>query len=149
MTPENQELLIKDLCGRIQHGVKCQVYNFSIPYTLSGINPSRVYQELYFGELDYKECNGFVDIKHCKPYLLPLSSLTKEQKKEISKRYNYHSCYGVYVEITNHADYWDDDTSCNLQDYLWLEDFFNRNNIDYRGLIPLGLANDATGLNIY
>jgi hypothetical protein len=28
-------------------------------------------------------------------------------------------------------------------------DCLNRNNIDYRGLIPMGLAVDATNLNIY
>ena len=28
-------------------------------------------------------------------------------------------------------------------------DFFNKYHFDYRGLIPMGLAIDATGLNIY
>ena len=28
-------------------------------------------------------------------------------------------------------------------------DWFNKNSLDWRGLIPMGLANDATGLNIY
>ena len=28
-------------------------------------------------------------------------------------------------------------------------DWCNKNHLDYRGLIPMGLANDATGLNIY
>jgi hypothetical protein len=28
-------------------------------------------------------------------------------------------------------------------------DFYNKNHLDWRGLIPMGLANDATGLNIY
>lgn len=28
-------------------------------------------------------------------------------------------------------------------------DFFHKNHIDYRGLIPMGLANDATDKNIY
>ena len=30
-----------------------------------------------------------------------------------------------------------------------LQDWLNRNHFDYRGLIPMGLAKDATGLNIY
>jgi hypothetical protein len=30
-----------------------------------------------------------------------------------------------------------------------LEDLFNKNYIDFRGLISMGLAIDATGLNIY
>ena len=28
-------------------------------------------------------------------------------------------------------------------------DWLNKNHFDYRGLIPMGLANDATGLDIY
>ena len=28
-------------------------------------------------------------------------------------------------------------------------DWLNKNHFDYRGLIPMGLAIDATGLNIY
>jgi hypothetical protein len=28
-------------------------------------------------------------------------------------------------------------------------DWFHKNHIDYRGLIPMGLANDCTNLNIY
>jgi hypothetical protein len=28
-------------------------------------------------------------------------------------------------------------------------DFYNKHHLDWRGLIPMGLANDATGLNIY
>ena len=129
MTQENQELLLKDLCGRIQHGVKCQVYNFSIPYTLSGVTPSKVYQELYFEELDYKECNGFVDIKHCKPYLFPLSSMTEEQKDEFDRLYTYDA---LIIEPQ-----WE------------LIDFCDKHHLDYRGLIPMGLAKDATNLNIY
>ena len=129
MTQENQELLLKDLCGRTQHGVKCQVYDFSIPYTLSGIIPSRPYQELYFEELDYKECNGFVDIKHCKPYLFPLSSMTEEQRDEFDRLYTYDA---LIVEPQ-----WE------------LIDFCDKHHLDYRGLIPMGLAEDATNLNIY
>ena len=29
------------------------------------------------------------------------------------------------------------------------QDWLNKNNFDYRGLIPMGLAIDATNLNIY
>jgi hypothetical protein len=32
---------------------------------------------------------------------------------------------------------------------MTVEDWFNKNHFDHRGLIPMGLANDATGLNIY
>ena len=31
----------------------------------------------------------------------------------------------------------------------WYVDCYNKHHFDYRGLIPMGLAIDATGLNIY
>jgi hypothetical protein len=93
---------------------------------------------------------SFYRVEEVKPYLFPLSSMTEEQRKEISKRYNYHSSYGLCIEITNHSEgYWDEDNSCHLQDYLWLVDWYNKNHFDYQGLIKKGLAIDATGLNIY
>lgn len=147
MTQEEINLLFTDLCGRIQYGVKCQCFDEKTITPLTGIKSNT---ELYFDELDYKEFDGIVKITYCKPYLFPLSSMTEEQMKEITKRYNYYNIYGTYIEITNHIEgYWDDDNSCNLQDYLWLEDWYNKNHFDYRGLIEKGLAIDATDKNIY
>ncbi|MBR5297451.1 MAG: hypothetical protein IKU29_06260 [Parabacteroides sp.] len=144
MTQEDKELLLKDLCSRLPYGVKVQAFRrhseedptvVGYPYTLDFIMMSIMFKD---------------NIEEYKPYLFPLSSITDEQKKEISKRYNYYNLYQSHVEITNHSEgYWDTDNSCNLHDYLWLEDWFNKNHFDYRGLIPKGLAIDATGLNIY
>ena len=79
------------------------------------------------------DCNA-VDcafpIEDVKPYLFPMSSMTEEQKKEyqyIAERWMYDSSYSI-----------SDST-----------DWLNENHFDYRGLIPKGLAIDATGLNIY
>ena len=63
-----------------------------------------------------------------KPYLFPLSSMTEEQEKEYLSTCNGYCTY-----------YWTEET------FDWL----NENHFDYRGLIPMNLANDATGLNIY
>ena len=145
MTPEQKDLLLKDLCVRLLYGVKVQCLSHQIPLKILSINPNGV--TWVTGDKGYP---FEVDWKDCRPYLFPLSSMTEEQKKEISKRYNYYNRYQSHVEITNHREgYWDTDNSCNLQDYLWLEDWYNKNHFDYRGLIPMGLANDATGLNIY
>ena len=142
MTQEDKSLLLKDLSARLPYGLKVKCEKYSFPVTI-----------LYGGNIDevkFIETGGIENIYAIKPYLFPLSSMTKEQKKEISKRYNLHTYYGLYIEITNHSEgYWDDDNSCNLQDYLWLVDWFNKNHFDYRGLIEKGLAIDATGLNIY
>lgn len=83
---------------------------------------SAIYEEI---KLDNHN-NYTIDISDVKPYLFPLSSMTEEQKKEYYDKY------------------------C-LSDYYALEkfDWFNENHLDYRGLIPKGIANDATGKNIY
>ena len=60
-----------------------------------------------------------VNIEEIKPYLFPMSQVVEE----IVTTSNKHIAVNV--------------------------DFFHKNHIDYRGLIPKGLANDATGLNIY
>ena len=145
MTQEQKDLLLKDLCARLPYGVKVKL----------GDNPNifdlgyRIRFAVMYGDSDKLE--DILDITNIRPYLFPISSMTEEQKKEISKRYNYYNPYQSCVLITDHRQgYWDnDDNSCNLQDYLWLEDWFNKNHFDYRGLIPIGAAIDATGLNIY
>ena len=142
MTQEDKSLLLKDLCGRLPYGLKVKCEKYLFPVTI-----------LYGGNIDevkFIETGGIENICAIKPYLFPLSSMTEEQKKEISKRYKLHTYYELCIEITNHSEgYWDDDNSCNLQDYLWLVDWFNKNHFDYRGLIEKSLALDATGLNIY
>ena len=142
MTQEDKELLLKDLCARLPYGVK--VNGVFLNYNKDN---GKILYEKCDKEFNYEHLNRYETLK---PYLFPLSSMTEEQKKEISKRYKLHTYYGLCIEIANHSEgYWDDDNSCNLQDYLWLVDWFNKNHFDYRGLIEKGLAIDATGLNIY
>ena len=65
-------------------------------------------------------------IENIKPYLFPLSSMTEEQQINLTKF------------IAN---------GINCENILY--DWYNKNHFDYRGLILMGLAIDATGLNIY
>ena len=141
MTQEQKDLLLKDLCGRLPYGVKCSFDNkvFSIDYI------SAIYDEI---KLD--SCDDYtLIISDVKPYLLPLSSMTEEQ------------CYDFYCRfVENEIDY-DDFKKYYFDDGLWhklltsiddcerVVDWFHKNHFDYRGLIPMGLANDVTGLNIY
>ena len=143
MTQEDKEFLLRDLCGRLPYGVKCEWYRYRPDHEL-------IHRGIIELGKNSKDTNIFDNWNKFKPYLFPLSSMTEEQEKEISERYNYHNYFGLSIEITYHSEgYWDNDTSCNLQDYLWLEDWFNKNHFDYRGLIEKGLAIDATNLNVY
>ena len=72
------------------------------------------------------DSDGYMSTLECdtlknitKPYLFPMSKVVEE----IVTTSNKHIAVNV--------------------------DFFHKNHIDYRGLIEKGLANDATGLNIY
>lgn len=78
----------------------------------------------------------FVSIEKCKPYLFPLSSMTKEQRDEYISTCDYQNTYDININ---------NEWIPTLTTFDWC----NKNHFDYRGLIPMGLAKDATGLNIY
>ena len=122
MTQEDKELLLKDLCARLPYRVKIRV-NDKIE-TAEGINILDNIVE--FGT--YMAC----DIEEVKPYLFPMSSMTEEQCKELRKLINMGQ----------------NDNNEFMRSLCRIE-FYNKNHIDYRGLIEKGLALDATGLNIY
>lgn len=76
-----------------------------------------------------------------KPYLFPLSSMTKEIEDEI---YRETGLYDIFEDDQIHIE-----VGTNFTDVCKLFDILNKYHLDYNGLIPKGLANDATGLNIY
>ena len=133
-----KELLLKDLCGRLPYGVKCKYHH--IQYIENGeiIDINR------FGRVNI---DGHIkDVCDIKPYLFPLSSMTKEQKEELKilgwnfdnfEIHNVSECLGTYREYVAHSD-------C-----FALIDWLNKNHFDYRCLIEKSLALDATNLGIY
>ena len=131
MKQEDKEILIRDLCGRLPYGVKAYIKNWS--------NLSRKYYEgVYIVESIDPSLNSILanserssvdvivgyDDYEIKPYLFPLSSITKKRLEELSE---YIDIKNAYVAV----------------------DLLNSHHIDYRGLIEKELAIDATGLNIY
>lgn len=155
MTQENKDLLLKDLCGRQMYNVKCKVFGDANPYTLSGVLHNKPYSQLYFEELDWKECDGFVGVEYCKPYLFPLSSMTNEQRIELYKAlgWGYESHYHLSKEWEDFNDSIDNNDlflpASWVSDLNKMYNWLHKNHFDYRGLVPMGLANDSTGLNIY
>ena len=132
MTQKDKELLLRDLCARLPYGVKVQTA-YPDAKILEGIQfPD------YIGISD-----GYysLDVMECKPYLFPLSSMTEEKKKKYNclkhTVFGYHYEYGDVVEEIELYE--------SPESFVYLIE----NHFDYYGLIPMGLANDATGLNIY
>ena len=126
MNRAEKYLVIDDISGRIPHGVV-----FKTDWgnkTLKGIQYDNVNTLLYFGVCN--STNKVIEtyVSEVKPYLFPISSMSDEQDKEL---------------LAILEDKSDDEFEYKVVD------FYNKNHIDYRGLIPKGLALDATGLNIY
>jgi hypothetical protein len=89
-----------------------------------------------YGDSDKLE--DILDITNIKPYLFPLSSMTEEQNEKalsLLKNCDYYLIDGVIKWLDN----------CPIEFFDWCDKY----HFDYRGLIPKGLANDATELNIY
>ena len=127
MTPKNKKLLLTDLCARLPYGVIVEDRN--------GIHELTTWNAEFTDLLYNSKCN-------IKPYLFPLSSMTEEQKNDcpinettLNIINSNIGCYGI-IEIPWRLS------------FLFI-DWCNKNHFDYRGLIPMDLAIDATGLNIY
>lgn len=131
MTQEDKELLLKDLCARLNTNLVCSIYRTDdqgIGYRneiLYGYCNIDGWNEFYFGE----DCGISIDdVSKIKPYLFPLSSMTEEEKLMYE---------GLMIGIDN------------ISYMLDVIDWLNSHHFDYRGLIEKGLSIDATGLNIY
>ena len=123
MTQEDRQILLKDLCARVPYGVCYRRFAWDdereekcISAKIYSISPDGYVINYHEDESDY--------IDNVRPYLFPLSSITKKRLEELSE----------YIDIKNA--------------YVAVE-LLNSHHIDYRGLIEKGLAIDATGLNIY
>ena len=123
MTQEHKELLFKDLCARLPYGIKFlrESWNYEWDQELSVIE---VLEDI--DKDGYINNTKVYNVEDIKPYLFPLSSMTEEQEKEWL--YTLSSDYHITYDTV---------------------DWLNKNHFDYRGLIPMGLAIDATNLNIY
>lgn len=136
MIQEDKELLLKDLCARLPYRVKAQVYNhWSDDFQNETITIENLYQLI-----------ETFSIKDIKPYLFPISSMTEEQKRELKDLISQET--KILIEQLKNNDCGIDEGKYHFIKDLEL-DWLNKNHFDYRGLIPMGLANDATGLNIY
>jgi len=129
MDLKEKELLLQDLCSRLPYGVHCCVLNLNktikedndIIYGIVGDNIVTL-------KSNKNECYMYYQIK---PYLRPMSSMTKEEENE---------CIGFPRTITiPHVRNWFEFLITNHIFTDWL----NAHHFDYRGLIERGLALEA------
>ena len=128
MTQEEKQMLLIDLCARLPYGVMVSVQGgefdfYKYPYQLTAVSEfgldsfCKVYHPIYtpFG--------GVPNVEDVKPYLRPMSSMTEEEKNEYFGR-------TMTIDIV--------ETSQQVIDWLLKHHF------DFRGLIPMGLALEAS-----
>ena len=138
MTKEERHLILKDLCGRL-------------PYS------PLVYLSNPMDSFDSELCTTVIEHLineeyEVKPYLLPLSNMTKGQRREF-----YEAIRPGIIEWLDETELLDCDkeeedrpvTQKLVAPDVVETDWLNVHHFDYRGLIEKGLAIDATKLNIY
>lgn len=126
MEKDLKDLLLHDLCARLPYGVKVN-NEIQGDFVIYGVCENYIFARTTTIHADFR-------IENIKPYLFPLSSMTEEEKEEycqLQQRIIYNSKGAANEDVTKYINW------C-YKKYL-----------DINNLIPMGLAIDATNLNIY
>lgn len=120
MTQEDKKLLLQDLCARLPYSVKVKHLLDTYPSDLLCIDAEKnvVYVNHYGREGKYK-------IECIRPYLRPMCSMTEGERrtyKELSSNFGFTEFHKASAILVG-----------------WL----NQKMLDYRHLIPNGLALEA------
>ena len=130
MLQEDKELLLKDICARQPYGVVIldmpanhygELLRIDIPSVTC----------FYDGEED-EECQTIYNIK---PYLRPMSSMTEKEKQEMSNATSlaFEPC------VNGFSGYCPETMAYSAVSI----DYCLSHHLDFRGLIPMGLALEA------
>lgn len=147
MTEEERDLLVQYLCMALPYGVMLYIEE---------VDKDKSYDEkLGTIGLNHGNCvyiNGLcIDNNGCdshaiiKPYLRSLSSMTAEEKDELSKKYYWNFDYdNLYIRYHRQGCWEDDeDLVCGFNEHTELQKWLNAHHLDYKGLIKKGLAIEA------
>lgn len=143
MNKEEKDLLLKDLCARLPYGVKIKVRGNNIR-TVRMVD--MVEEIVHFVELDsispfgvHIECpTTFQQV--VKPYLRPMSSMTKEEKEELKKLCGEDlSEFAGFIKNGHGLSH----DGLYMFDKLRQLEFCLSHHLDFRGMIEKGLALEA------
>ena len=129
MKQEDKQLLLTDLCARLQYDVKV---------SYEGQVKEIQYIEPRYNELKLLDDSNYtIGIEEIKPYLRPMSSMTDE---EIIDFLSIPDLSMVSERFINDIKSGSFSIMVHMSNYARNIDWLNKNMFDYRGLIPKGLA---------
>lgn len=132
MTQEEKQLLLRDLCSRLPYGVICED-KYGNAYELNDID---IPNTATFKCSD--KSFWVTDLDGCKPYLFPMPN------KDEDEGYNKFLDELIEIELKVISGELEREHSFEFE-----MNYYHENHIDCGGLIPRGLAKDATNLGIY
>lgn len=119
MEQKDKELLLQDLCARLPYGFTIYRLSDNANLKINDID-------------DFAHFLEYSDGEEFKPYLRPMSSMTEEEHRELSRLINDDKLLTGDPAKTVCLH-------CGV-----VIDFHNSHHLDWRGLIPKGLALEAT-----
>lgn len=127
MTTEDKDLLLKDLCARLSSGLKIH----------HGRDKGHFGHDVKSVDANRGVVNDWMLIESCKPYLRPMSSMTKEEFDEYEKANDIDTADShKAIEVNTKGGKY-------ISSWYHGVDWLIANHFDYRGLIPMGLALEA------
>ena len=131
MDSKHIDIIYKELSARMTYGLKVQVNGELFTFDKMHMGIGMLYTDYYRQPLETPNIilSGCFYGNDIKPYLFPLSSMTPRQKAELARL--TADIDGIFEQMLAEME------------------FMHRHHFDYRGLIDMGLAIDATNLNIY
>ena len=133
MTQEEKQLLLRDLCARLPYNPMVEYKGET--YNVLGI----IFERLVL-------CKPFMSftlnehplVEEVKPYLFPMPNADEDEE--------YNKFLDELIEIELKVISGELERNYSFEFEM---NYYHKNHIDYRGLIPMGLAEDATDKNLY
>ena len=129
MTQEEKQLLLKDLCGRLQYKVKLGFENSNLILVPKEFNiyTMKLSTNQIYPKFDNMVIGHIYNVWDYRPYLRPMSSMTEDEKLD-------------YIALGDIKRYTNPQYAYLISEQL---DYLNAHYFDYRGLIPMGFALEA------
>jgi hypothetical protein len=136
MTEQGKQLLLIDLCARLPYGVKAW-YKYGAWFSEKFATSIRLADEKIALSSKFNKEGDWFPIEEAgkiliKPYLRPMSSMTEEEKVQLSQ----YACIGEDLN----GEFIDEVQRKDCAPYI---DWLNKHHFDYHGLIEKGLALEA------